>query len=90
MVELIDDDLCDAIACAGTAGEVREKVRSWEGVADRVLVAGPWYGPSPERMIENDHALVETFSKSSLQTPRARPAHRPQPGRPDQAAEGAP
>lgn len=63
MTELIDDELCDAIACAGPAGEVREKVRSWEKIADRVIVAGPWYGPDPGRMIENYQALVETFGR---------------------------
>ncbi|HYN36880.1 MAG TPA: LLM class flavin-dependent oxidoreductase, partial [Actinomycetota bacterium] len=61
MVELIDDELCDAIAVAGTKDEVKEKVQNWAGVADRIMVAGPWYGPTPERMFENYQALVETF-----------------------------
>ena len=61
MVRLIDDELCDAIAVAGTKEEVKEKVRAWNGIADRVMVAGPWYGPKPERMLENYQALVETF-----------------------------
>jgi probable F420-dependent oxidoreductase len=64
MVELIDDDLCDEIGVAGPAGEVRDRVKRWEGVADRLLVAGPWYGPKPERMFENYQALVETFGSS--------------------------
>jgi probable F420-dependent oxidoreductase len=61
MVELIDDDLLDEIGVAGPAGEVRDRVTRWKGVADRLLVAGPWYGPKPERMFENYQALVETF-----------------------------
>lgn len=61
MAELIDDDLCDAIAVAGRPDEVRDQVKQWEGVADRLMVAGPWYGPSPQRMMENYQALVETF-----------------------------
>lgn len=61
MTELIDDDLCDAIAVAGRPDEVRDRVKQWEGVADRLMVAGPWYGPSPQRMMENYQALVETF-----------------------------
>jgi hypothetical protein len=65
MVELIDDDLCDEIAVAGPPGEIRDGVKRWEGVADRLLVAGPWYGPKPERMFENYQALVETFGSSS-------------------------
>lgn len=61
MVDLVDDELCDAIAATGRAEEVRDRVRAWDGVADRLMVAGPWYGPSPGRMMENYQALVETF-----------------------------
>lgn len=64
MVSLIDDDLCDAIACAGRADEVKDKVKQWEGIADRLMVAGPWYGPTPQRMFENYQALVETFGSA--------------------------
>jgi probable F420-dependent oxidoreductase len=61
MVELIDDDLCDAMAMCGRADEVKDKAVEWARSADRLLVAGPWYGPKPERMFENYQALVETF-----------------------------
>ena len=63
MVELIDDELCDQLAIAGKADAVKEKVQSWatESGADRLMCAGPWYGPKPERMFENYTALVETF-----------------------------
>ncbi|MGH2734023.1 MAG: TIGR03617 family F420-dependent LLM class oxidoreductase [Actinomycetota bacterium] len=64
MTELIPDELCDAIACAGPAAEVKEKVKQWEGIADRVSVGGPWYGQRPERLFENYQALVETFGQS--------------------------
>lgn len=65
MVALIDDELCDEIAVAGTASEVKQKVEEWHGVADRIMVAGPWYGPSPGRMMENYQALVETFGATA-------------------------
>lgn len=61
MVSLIDDDLCDEIAAAGPAGEVKDRVKEWHRVADRLMVAGPWYGPGPQRMMENYQGLVETF-----------------------------
>jgi probable F420-dependent oxidoreductase len=61
MIELVDDDLCDAIAATGTADEVRHRVEQWNGVADRLMVAGPWYKVPPGRMMENYQALVETF-----------------------------
>jgi probable F420-dependent oxidoreductase len=61
MVSLIDDELCDAIACAGPADEVKDKVQAWAGIADRLMVSGPWYGPTPVRLMENYQSLVETF-----------------------------
>lgn len=63
MVELIDDELCDALALAGRADEVKQKALEWgkDAGADRLMCAGPWYGPKPERMFENYQALVETF-----------------------------
>ena len=65
MMALIDDELCDAIGVAATSKEeAREGVKRWEGIADRLLVSGPWYGPKPERMMENYQALVETFGSS--------------------------
>ncbi len=65
MISLIDDDLCDAIACAGTVDEVKDKVKAWDGIADRLMVSGPWYGPKPERMFENYQALVSAFGSAS-------------------------
>lgn len=61
MVELIDDELCDAIGAAGTPDVVKDKVAAYSSVADRVCVSGPWYGPRPERMLENHQALIETL-----------------------------
>lgn len=63
MISLIDDEMCDAMAIAGPADECREKAAQWgrDTGIDRLLVAGPWYGPKPERMFENYQALVETF-----------------------------
>ena len=64
MIELIDDELCDQIGAAGTADEVRDRVEQWTPVADRLIVAGPWYRQSAERMMENYQALVETFGSN--------------------------
>lgn len=65
MASLIDDDLCDAIAVAGPPDEVRDRVKAWDGIADRLMVSGPWWGPSPARLMENYQALVETFGSTS-------------------------
>ena len=61
MIELIDDELCDEMAIAGPADECKQKADEWAKDVDRFMVAGPWYGPKPERMFENYQALVETF-----------------------------
>jgi probable F420-dependent oxidoreductase len=61
MVDLVDDELCDAIAVAGRSDEVRERAKEWERTADRLLVSSAWYGPGAGRTLENHQALVETF-----------------------------
>jgi probable F420-dependent oxidoreductase len=62
MADLVDDELCDAIAAAGPADEVRDKVKDWESVSDRLMVAGPWWSVEPGRLMENYQAIVQTFS----------------------------
>ncbi len=63
MIELIDDELCDQLALAGSQDAVKQKALAWvkEAGADRLMCAGPWYGPKTERIFENYQALVETF-----------------------------
>ena len=65
MIELIDDDLCDEMGIAGSAADCKAKAERWAADTgiDRFIVTGPWYGPKPERMMENYQALVETFGK---------------------------
>jgi len=63
MISLIDDELCDAMAAVGPADEVKQKIDSWSHIADRLMCAGPWYGPDPGRMMENYMAIVETFGR---------------------------
>ena len=62
MIELIDDRLCDAIAVTGRPDEVRDRITDWEGVADRLLLSGPWFGVSAARVQENNDALIDTFA----------------------------
>jgi probable F420-dependent oxidoreductase len=62
MIELVDDELCDALAATGAPDEVWEKLARWEGVADRVILGGPRYGVSPERARDHQAALIESFA----------------------------
>jgi probable F420-dependent oxidoreductase len=63
MIELIDDELLDQMALTGKPEEVRAKAHAWakDAGVDRLMCAGPWYGPKPERMFENYQAIVATF-----------------------------
>ena len=56
--------MAETLAVAGTAGECREKIAAYEGVADRVILGGAWIGPTPERIAANQRAILETFGPS--------------------------
>ncbi len=57
--------MVDALAVAGTAGECRERIAAFDGVADRVILGGAWVGPSAERLAANHRAVIETFGHGS-------------------------
>lgn len=62
LIELVDDELCDAIAIAGPVGMVRDRLADWSPVAGRVIASGPWYGVPPERIHENAVAIIEALA----------------------------
>jgi probable F420-dependent oxidoreductase len=66
MIELIDDELLDEMAIAGRPDEIRDRVKPWESIADRLMTAPPWYGTTFERMLENGQALIEIFGKQPV------------------------
>jgi alkanesulfonate monooxygenase SsuD/methylene tetrahydromethanopterin reductase-like flavin-dependent oxidoreductase (luciferase family) len=53
--------MVDTLTAAGTPDEVRDRVQSFEGIADRVILGGSWVSASPERANENFELLLETF-----------------------------
>jgi probable F420-dependent oxidoreductase len=59
MAELIDDELLDAIAIAGRPEDALDRLRAWEGVADRVILGVPWYGMAADRQREVLSAAME-------------------------------
>jgi probable F420-dependent oxidoreductase len=59
MAELIDDELLDAIAIAGRPDEAADRLRAWEGVADRVVLGVPWYGMNADRQRVAIEAALE-------------------------------
>lgn len=61
MAEAVSDDMVDEIAIAGTPDEVRDQLKQWDGLADRVLLYSPSIGMKPERVQENLDAIIDTF-----------------------------
>ena len=54
----VTDDMIDAMAVAGTAAEVREGLRRYEGVLDHIVLYSPSIGLAPERIAENLGSLI--------------------------------
>jgi probable F420-dependent oxidoreductase len=59
MAELIDDELLDAIAIAGRPDEAADRLRAWEGVAERVVLGVPWHAMTADRQREAIDAALE-------------------------------
>ena len=54
--------LVEHLAVAGTPDEARDRLRSFEGVADRVILGSAWVGPDPGRLRDSYELLVATFA----------------------------
>lgn len=63
MVELIDDELLDAVAIAGRPDEARGRLASWLAVPgiDRVILAPPWYGVPEHQLNRRTADVIEAF-----------------------------
>jgi alkanesulfonate monooxygenase SsuD/methylene tetrahydromethanopterin reductase-like flavin-dependent oxidoreductase (luciferase family) len=54
--------MVDTLAAAGEPDEVKERVRSFEGIADRLILGGSWVSASPQRAQENFDLLLRTVA----------------------------
>jgi alkanesulfonate monooxygenase SsuD/methylene tetrahydromethanopterin reductase-like flavin-dependent oxidoreductase (luciferase family) len=68
MVQLVDDELLDAMAVAGRPDEARNRLSAWLGAAaaagatvERVVLTAPWYGLDADRQREMVETIGETF-----------------------------
>jgi probable F420-dependent oxidoreductase len=59
MAKLIDDELLDTIAIAGRPDVAIDRLRAWEGVADRAVLGVPWYGMDSGRQREALEAALD-------------------------------
>jgi probable F420-dependent oxidoreductase len=53
--------MVDTLAVAGDADEVRDRVRAYEGIAERVILGGAWVSGSAARAEDNFELLLKTF-----------------------------
>ncbi len=65
MADLIDDELLDAIAIAGRPDEAVDRLRAWEGVAERVVLGVPWYGMPADRQRDAIEAALDLGARCS-------------------------
>jgi probable F420-dependent oxidoreductase len=68
MIELVDDELLDAIAIAGRPDEAADRLAGWLASAaaagapvDRIVLGAPWYGLDTSRHREMTETIGETF-----------------------------
>jgi probable F420-dependent oxidoreductase len=65
MFDAVTDDMIDTMGVAGTASEVRDGLRRYEGVLDHVMLYPPSIGLSPQRVQQNLQLLIAECSPTS-------------------------
>jgi probable F420-dependent oxidoreductase len=61
MIEAVSEEMIDTFAIAGTPDQCREQLRSW-GDLDVAVLFPPTFQLSPDEIVANHRALVETFA----------------------------
>ncbi|HET7027612.1 MAG TPA: LLM class flavin-dependent oxidoreductase [Candidatus Limnocylindrales bacterium] len=74
MAELIDDELLDEIALAGSADEAIGRVDGWSAVPglERLILAPPWYGVPESETARQIEGIVGAFGRSGVRSPGER------------------
>ncbi|HEU4360398.1 MAG TPA: LLM class flavin-dependent oxidoreductase [Mycobacterium sp.] len=58
MFDAVSEEMIDTMGVAGTAGQVRDGLRRYEGVLDHIMLYPPSLGLSTERVRESLHTLI--------------------------------
>lgn len=58
----VPDEAVDRYAVAGTPAEVRDRLRDLEGIADHVVVGGPWYRMRDEELFESTGMTLDVVA----------------------------
>jgi probable F420-dependent oxidoreductase len=61
MIACITDEMAETYAVAGTAVDVREKIKRWEGLADEVYLGPPWASPDLSRTADVYMRMLDAF-----------------------------
>lgn len=61
LVEAVGEDMTDAFAAAGTVGQVRERARAYEGLADRLWATPPHHGQDSRQTARWQAGILEAF-----------------------------
>lgn len=62
MFAAVSDKMIDAMGVAGTADQVRDGLKRYEGVLDHIMLYSPSVGLTPERVQENLNSLIQECS----------------------------
>ncbi|HEU5003898.1 MAG TPA: TIGR03617 family F420-dependent LLM class oxidoreductase [Actinomycetota bacterium] len=63
LASLVTDEMASTYALYGTADEVRDQARRFDGLAGELLLGGPWYRVPAGRLLENHLAILEAFAR---------------------------
>jgi probable F420-dependent oxidoreductase len=62
MLDLVTEDMIDALVLAGTPDEVRKKLEAFEGLFETLILYCPMPWLEPEESKANHKAMIETFA----------------------------
>ena len=62
MLDLVTDDMIDALVLAGTPDEVRNKLKDFEELFETLILYCPMPWLDPQESKDNHSTMIETFS----------------------------
>ena len=73
MFAAVSEEMIDAMGVAGTAHEVREQLRRYNGVLDHIMLYSPSVGITAERVQQNLDSIIRECSPASMSPGRSCP-----------------
>jgi probable F420-dependent oxidoreductase len=61
LAEAVGEEMAGAFAAAGTTGQVRERARAYEGLADRLWATPPHHGQGPADVVRWQEGILEAL-----------------------------